>query len=203
MSQDCSISQSSQDNLERIKKLWNTNHSNSKTAHNSTCEKHSRVLSAGLQARSDRENNDSNQHGVFSRDLVGKPTIEQRTGPSSEFESRHEPTLDSRSSQGRKVSLEILHDEDGAHNTLVITVHHTSERCETTCHEDVWVLQHANNAMLLVGIVATNNGLRLGRIVCFDSHNGEGGWVMFSSKSARTSRLLALTVLRSWRSGRD
>ena len=51
------------------------------------------------------------------------------------------------------------------HDTLIITVHHTSQRGKGTGHEDIWVFGHANQSMGLISIVASDNRLTDGALM--------------------------------------
>ena len=45
------------------------------------------------------------------------------------------------------------------HDTLIISVHHAAQRGKGTSHEDIGVLNHANQSMGLLSIVATDDRL--------------------------------------------
>lgn len=132
-------------------------HANTETTNDTTSKEVCGRLSTGLQASTQGEDNDSNHHGVLSGDTISEETVDQRTSPSSKLQSSDQPTLNGRTLEGREVILEVLHDEDGTHNTLVITVHDTTQRGEETCHEDIGVLQHTRKTVRLVRIVASNH----------------------------------------------
>lgn len=75
------------------------------------------------------------------------------------------------------MGFEVLHNKDGTHDSLIITVHHATERGEETSHEDIWVVKHAKNAMLFIGVGAANE--RLADFCLFygfleDGHVGRG-----------------------------
>lgn len=74
------------------------------------------------------------------------------------------------------MSLEVLHDEDAAHDSLIVTVHHAAQRGEQAGHEDVWVLKHTDDAMFLGRVGTANNRLAVGSTGGLDSHLEKARW---------------------------
>lgn len=134
---------------------WNdhTKHPYPNTANNPAGEEVRGTLRSRLKTSTDREDNDSCEHSVLARNSISHISIEQSASSSAQFKRSHEPTLNGRTGQRWKMRLEVLHDQDWAHDSLVIAVHHASERGEAACHEHVGVFQEAAEAMLQVGVV--------------------------------------------------
>jgi hypothetical protein len=55
------------------------------------------------------------------------------------------------------VVLEVLHDKNGTHHTLIITVHDTTQGSEQTSQEDIRVLQHTHDTMGLLRVGTAND----------------------------------------------
>ena len=134
---------------------WNdhTKHSYSDTANDSTGEKVGWILRSRLETSTDCEDDDGREHSVLPRNRISQISVEQSASPSAQFQRSNKPTLDGRASQRWKVRLKILHNQNWAHDSLIIAVHHAAERCKAACHEHVRVLQKAAEAMLQVCVV--------------------------------------------------
>lgn len=61
-------------------------HTNAETADESRHDEHRVIHSGGLQSRSDREDYDGHDDGVFARELVGDPTLVESADESAEFD---------------------------------------------------------------------------------------------------------------------
>lgn len=62
-------------------------------------------------------------------------------------------------SQCWEMGFEIFHDKNRRHYTLVIAIHHTTERCKETGHEDIRITHHTDHTGRLVGIGSANSRL--------------------------------------------
>lgn len=69
--------------------------------------------------------------------------------------------------------LEVLHNQDGAHDSLVVTIHDTTQRGKAACQGDEWVFEKTNDTMGLPCVSTANDRLA-------DCHLGDVG-----SKSRR------------------
>lgn len=101
-------------------------HSNADTSDDTASEEHARILCTDLEAGTQGENQDCNHHTVFSGNFVRQIAIEEGAEPCTKLKRRNEPALDRRPSQRWEVCLEVLHDQDRTHDSLIITVHHTA-----------------------------------------------------------------------------
>ena len=119
-------------NLSLVKRDDHTEHTNADTTDDTTSKEVGGGLSTSLQTSTKSEDHDSNHHGVLSGDSVREDTVNQSTGPSTKLKSRHQPTLNGGAHEQGEVVLEVLHDQNRTHDTLIVTVHDTTERCETT-----------------------------------------------------------------------
>ena len=112
-----------------------------------------------MKPSADGEDDNCNEHAVFPRYSIGEIAIKKGTKPGTEFECGNKPLLDRGAGEGWEVCFEVLHNKDGSHDSLIITVHHATEGGEQTSHEDVRVVEHAEKAMLFAGIGAANDRL--------------------------------------------
>lgn len=125
-------------------------HTDADTTDDPTGKQHLGVLGRALQAGAKGEDDDGDVHGVFAGDAVGEVPTEQGTEPGTELEGGHQPALDGVAHQVGELGLKVLHDEDRGHGALVVAVHDTTQGRKGTRGEDIWVLQHTDETMLLV-----------------------------------------------------
>ena len=134
-------------------------HADAYSTNDASGEEIGRTLCTGLEASAKGEDDDGDEHRVLARDGVGQVAVDERTRPRTQLQRGHEPALDDGASQRREVGLKVLHDQNGAHDTLIVAVHHASQRREETGQEDVGVLEHAKDAMALLCIVPPDDRL--------------------------------------------
>lgn len=134
-------------------------HADSETPNDTAREEVVGLCRGELEAGAGGEDDDSDHHGVLARDGIGQPAAEEGTGPGAELEGGDEPALDGRAHQVRELGLEVLHDQDRGHDALVVAVHAAADAGEGAGHEDVRVLEHAHDAVLLVGGSAADGRL--------------------------------------------
>lgn len=134
-------------------------HADSETTNDTTGEEVVGLGGGELQTGTGGEDDDCNHHGVLAGDGVGEPAAEEGTGPGAELEGGDQPPLDGRAHEVGKLGLEVLHDEDGRHDALVVAVHAATDTCEGAGHEDIGVLQHTHDAVLLCSSSAADGRL--------------------------------------------
>lgn len=121
--------------------------------------KSSALFCAPAQARSHREDDDGNHHAILSRDFVRQVTVEQRSCPGAQFQRGHQPALDYGALKFGEGGLKVLHDENGAHDALVVAVHQTTQGSKGTSHENVGVSHHSHNSMCFLRTSPPKGGL--------------------------------------------
>jgi hypothetical protein len=55
--------------------------------------------------------------------------------------------------------LEILHNKNGAHDSLVVTIHNTAQRGKAACQGDEWVFEKTKDTMGLLCVGTANHRL--------------------------------------------
>lgn len=179
LQRDKTTTQLGRRDLSLVKRDDHRKHADTKTTDNTTSKKMVRLRSGKLQASPGSEDEHGNHHGVLAGDGIGQPPTEEGAGPGAELEGGDEPALDGRAHEVGELGLEVLHDQDGGHDALVVAVHAAADAGEGAGHEDVRVLQHAHDAVLLGRGRAAD-----GRLACHGSSGDHvvvfeseaGGW---------------------------
>lgn len=138
-------------NLSLVERDYHGKHPNPETPNDTSREEVVRLGGSKLEACSCSKNDDGNHHSVLAGDGIGQPPAEEGTGPGAELEGGNEPSLYCGPHQVGELGLEVLHDQDGGHDALVVAVHAAADAGKGAGHEDVRILQHAHDAVLLVG----------------------------------------------------